>query len=370
MPDYTGDTNKFGNAIGIPFSSFATDDPGMIDLAFAADDVTKMNDMFWLDGIRQDSADWNDGDGAVRWSNGFNVIVRPFRGHVNGTIVFAPQITLTIDAEPASERVDSVIIRRDYDTRTVDVTVLKGTSGSTEPPALTYNAFGVAEYELAHVRVTNTMSALSQSDITDARRPLFARMFSERPTPIDVGRLFAVDAVGGAEVSAVTTQMVEGKLDTAVFDVSQQIMHVRDEKPSGTNGGTFTAGAWRTRDLNTVATNTIPGASLNNNQITLPPGQYVLSARAPTRSTGESAAQIVNATSGVVLLSGASVITNTSYVASVESAVWGVLTLPVTTTLSLQHYCKNTMATNGFGHPTAIAGKNEVYAEVIIRRLT
>jgi len=253
MPDYTGDTNKFGNAIGIPFSSFATDEPGMIDLAFAADDVTRMNDMFWLDGIRQDSVDWNDGDGAVRWTNGFNVAVRPFRGHVNGTIVFSPQITLAIEPEPTSERVDSVIIRRDYDTRTVDVMVLKGTSGSTEPPALAYNAFGVAEYALAHIRITSTIVTLSQSDITDVRRPLFARMFSERPTPADVGRLFAVDAVGGAEVSTVTVQTVADKLDASAFNAPAIIALGIAPMPQTDTG----VGQW-TGVLVTTATTALP----------------------------------------------------------------------------------------------------------------
>lgn len=176
MSDYAGVTNQLGNAVGLPFSSFSTDEPGMIDLAFAADDLTRMNDMFWLDGIRRDSANWNDGDGAVRWSNGFNVYVRPFRGHVNGTIVFAPQTALSIEQAALSERVDSIIIRRDYTLRTVNVMVLKGESGSTEPPILTYNSFGVAEYALAHIRVTNAIQSLSQADIVDVRTQLVANL--------------------------------------------------------------------------------------------------------------------------------------------------------------------------------------------------
>lgn len=176
MSDYTGVTNQLGNVVGLPFSSFSVEEPGMIDLAFAADDLTRMNDMFWLDGIRQDSADWTNGDGAVRWSNGFNVYVRPFRAHINGTMVFAPQIALTIDQEPVSSRVDSIIIRRNYNLRTVDVMILKGTSGNANPPALTYNAFGIAEYALAHIRVTNGMASLAQSDVVDVRTRLTANL--------------------------------------------------------------------------------------------------------------------------------------------------------------------------------------------------
>ncbi len=42
-----------------------------------------------------------------------------------------------------------------------------------------------------------------------------------------------------------------------------EIFHVRDEQLQNTAGGTFTSGAWRTRTLNTVKTNTIGGASLS-----------------------------------------------------------------------------------------------------------
>ncbi|CAN7624646.1 hypothetical protein LJR232_004558 [Aquipseudomonas alcaligenes] len=46
-----------------------------------------------------------------------------------------------------------------------------------------------------------------------------------------------------------------------------------DEKMPGTHGGSAVAGV-NTRTLNTVRYNTIPGASLVNNQISLPPGKY------------------------------------------------------------------------------------------------
>ena len=54
-----------------------------------------------------------------------------------------------------------------------------------------------------------------------------------------------------------------------------KLLHMRDEKANGTQGGTFTSGSWYTRDLNTVVTNEINGASLSSNQFTLPAGDYV-----------------------------------------------------------------------------------------------
>ena len=52
-----------------------------------------------------------------------------------------------------------------------------------------------------------------------------------------------------------------------------QLLHVRDEKAQGTDGGGSGNGVL-TRDLNTVKVNEITGASLSSNQITLPSGTY------------------------------------------------------------------------------------------------
>ena len=62
---------------------------------------------------------------------------------------------------------------------------------------------------------------------------------------------------------------------------SDNLIHVRDEKSANTAGGTFTGAAWRTRDLNTVPTNQISGASVSSNRITLPAGDYFAMGWAP-----------------------------------------------------------------------------------------
>ena len=65
------------------------------------------------------------------------------------------------------------------------------------------------------------------------------------------------------------------------LELKHNLLHIRDEKAQNTAGGTFTSGAWRTRDLNTVKTNEITGASLAANQITLPAGTYWVEWSAP-----------------------------------------------------------------------------------------
>ena len=49
-----------------------------------------------------------------------------------------------------------------------------------------------------------------------------------------------------------------------------------DQKPSGTEGGTFTKGAWRTRDLNTKIADPDGIVSISSNQFTLGAGSYLI----------------------------------------------------------------------------------------------
>ena len=87
--------------------------------------------------------------------------------------------------------------------------------------------------------------------------------------------------VTAAQVGAYTKAQVDALLAGA-----SGVIHVQDQKPAGTSGGAFAAGAWQVRDLNAVVANSISGASLSGNRITLPAGKYVVSAsRQPFTST-------------------------------------------------------------------------------------
>ncbi len=68
----------------------------------------------------------------------------------------------------------------------------------------------------------------------------------------------------------------------------------RDVKDA--NGGTITADTWTTRDLNTEVANTITGASLAANVITLPAGTYRVLASAPAWHTDEHLIRLQNTT--------------------------------------------------------------------------
>lgn len=155
----------------------------------------------------------------------------------------------------------------------------------------------------------------------------------------------------------------------AIPDPTPGVLHVREEQASGTNGGTFTSGAWQTRVLNVEKTNTITGASLAANQIILPAGDYELEADAPAWIVDFHKAKIrrVSGTPGDLLI-GTSEYALTSGGVYNRSIVRGTFTLAAPTTLELQHRCSTTAATWGFGRAVSFSVV-EVFAEVIIHKV-
>ncbi len=148
------------------------------------------------------------------------------------------------------------------------------------------------------------------------------------------------------------------------------LLHVRDEKSANTDGGTFTVGAWRTRDLNTVKTNEISGASVASNQITLPTGTYFIRARAPAMRVGNHTAKLFDTTGTADLVIGSATRSVGSTADSMtDSVIMGQFTLSVESVLEIQHQGKATVADLGFGNGSNV-GVVEVYTDVEIRKIS
>jgi len=151
---------------------------------------------------------------------------------------------------------------------------------------------------------------------------------------------------------------------------------VVDEKPGNTGGGTFTSGAWRTRDLNTVIYNSIDGASLASNQITLPIGIYYIEADAPcwamTSSVQDHKIKLRRITA-----SAANILIGTSAACSdvtpqTRSFFKGVFEIAEEVVFELQHITNITSTTYGFGmaYNTAIYGVDiNIYSQVSIQKI-
>lgn len=177
--------------------------------------------------------------------------------------------------------------------------------------------------------------------------------------------------------AAITTAAVadgaitEDKLSTSAKPFAAQLIHVQDQKSSGTDGGTFTSGAWRTRDLNTALTNEITGASLASNQITLPAGTYYVEASAPVYSGGSALsnhqAKLYDTTGAADLILGTSEIVvqgAASTGSSGRSYISGRFTLSVESDIEVQHQCAVTANNNGFGAGAGLG--TEVFTDIKI----
>lgn len=150
---------------------------------------------------------------------------------------------------------------------------------------------------------------------------------------------------------------------------SKRYFSVSDRKNQGVDGGTFNAGAWRTRDLNTVHVNDIPGAALSANQITLLAGTYFVIWRAPAFEAG---AQIryhqtrwYNVTDAATILNGSTA--STSRGIATDSVGYAQFTIAATKVFQLQHIIDTTINTFGFGDAGNLA--QECYSHVNIWRL-
>jgi hypothetical protein len=143
----------------------------------------------------------------------------------------------------------------------------------------------------------------------------------------------------------------------------------QDRKASGTNAGTFTSGAWRTRDLNTEVADTGNNGSVASNQITLAAGTYRVRAWAASFYCGANALRLRDVTNGTTLALGVPASNETSSATGTGAIALlaGRFTLAGSTVIELQHWCAITRSGEGFGHPVS-TGESEVYATVELEK--
>ena len=149
---------------------------------------------------------------------------------------------------------------------------------------------------------------------------------------------------------------------------AQKALQVQHQETSGTNGGPFNSGAWRTRTLNTVLTNNITGSSLSLNQITLPAGTYHVQARCEAGPVNENKLKLRDITNTLDLLIGDSNHSAAGSGVKTRAFVNGQINLADETVLEVQHQCATTNSTLGFGQASGF-GVVEVYADITITKI-
>ena len=179
----------------------------------------------------------------------------------------------------------------------------------------------------------------------------------------DSMKLNATPAADSNDTQIATTEFVKR--------FSGQILHMRDEKASGTAGGASQATTLEDRDLNTVLSNNITGASLDEvtGIFTLPAGQYDVDIHVPAYKVNAFKAFLYDVTGAAVVIIGANGQSGDGDHVMTESLIRGGFVLAAETELKIQQY-GTTASGEGFGAPVGILNINEVYTDVLIRTLS
>lgn len=169
----------------------------------------------------------------------------------------------------------------------------------------------------------------------------------------------AWDTLGGA--TTVTN------ITTVTNVTSSGIAVIRDEKAASTNGGTFSAGAWRKRALNTIDGDLSFVSLGTDSTFTLDSGIYVITASAPAFKVDEHQIRLHNVTLGSVEAVGNMAFSNNFAVSSSTMTI--VVSVGMSgETFEIQHQCaSSSVSNNGFGIGGAW-GEN-VYTQVKIEKL-
>jgi hypothetical protein len=148
---------------------------------------------------------------------------------------------------------------------------------------------------------------------------------------------------------------------------SYTVALVMDVKTAGTSGGSFTNGAWRTRDLNTLRADHAGIVTISANQFTLQPGTYFLTAVAMAFNVSTHKLKLRNITDSTDDAIG--MVSEAQSNVNNPTRLDYKFTIGSVKTYELQHRCEVTVVSNGFGDQAGAVGEEELYTVIIIRKL-
>ena len=159
-----------------------------------------------------------------------------------------------------------------------------------------------------------------------------------------------------------TIQKITAATEHGSSHENSSYVKVSDVKAENTDGGTFTQGAWRTRDLNTEDNDPDAICTLSSNQVTLDAGTYECRIICPSCQVGYHKSRLYNATAASTIIWGTAEYDDATSLSSAHhSFITGRFTIAASQALEVQHYCTSTKTDFGFGVATDITGISEVF---------
>ena len=159
------------------------------------------------------------------------------------------------------------------------------------------------------------------------------------------------------------------KATKTYVDNGRSVVYIKDIKSAGSHGGTFTAGVWQTRILNTLENQeSYSWVTLSSNQITLAEGSYDIYGYAPGFNVSQHKSKLRNVTDAIDEIIGESGYSRNSVPTSSQSFLMGNLQVVGTKSYEIQHQCNTTVGPDGFGTASNFS-VDEVYAQLKITKI-
>ena len=150
-------------------------------------------------------------------------------------------------------------------------------------------------------------------------------------------------SVGGVNDGAIA----HADLATSTQPIFSSYAIICDRKDSTTDGGSFSTGAWRTRDLNHEIADPDSIVSISSNQFTLQAGTYLIKWKAPVYSVDRFTSRLYDITNSALKEYGTSGFDNNNAVQTASEG-FARVTISGSTAYEIQCACQTTDS-NGFG---------------------
>ena len=186
----------------------------------------------------------------------------------------------------------------------------------------------------------------------------------------DASDVFQLPASAEIDIASGATLDINGTADftgATVTGLSAGLFSsyaiIADQKASGA-GGTFTAGAWRTRDLNTEIADPDGIVSIATNQFTLAAGSYLIEWIAPAWFVSLHQTRLYNVTDAAEVERGMGAYNSLATITDTSSGC-ARTTIAGSKVFTIEHYCSVTAGSAGFGQNPGF-GIGEQYCTVKI----
>ena len=175
-------------------------------------------------------------------------------------------------------------------------------------------------------------------------------------------------SVGGLPNGCVDTDtlandaVTSDKMTGSTF-VSYALLADRHGATAG-DRGTFTAGAWQTREINTEVVDTDNIVTLSSNQFTLQPGTYQIKFGACAYKVNRHITRLRQISPAATIASSSAQYSWASDSNLQWSRGFARLTITQATAYEIQHYCQTTQSSNGFGFQMTYSTSDYVQVEI------